>query len=200
VLLADGLSVDLEGEISTFQIEAELELVAALALSWPVEEAAAGGRMITRLGSDPQSGATRVEAHLRLAQAAAASRWAMSRHHLDRARRLAGADPSPATVARIDVLDADLAMAANDYGAASGLAELNQPCAQKASLTRSSATSWRSSGAATAWPTFPRRAPRSSPRSSPPERGSAIMTAPCPRTRCLEASAGHAGDGTPVRR
>ena len=107
------------------QVEAELELVSALALAGRVEEAAAaGGRMITRLGSDPKTAAMRVEAHLRLAHAAvAASRWPMARHHVEEARRLASFDPPPAAGARIDVLEADLAMASDDYDTAQELAE-----------------------------------------------------------------------------
>jgi DNA-binding CsgD family transcriptional regulator len=53
----------------------------------------------------------------------AASRWTMARHHLDQARRLVSAETGPSTVARIDVLDADVAMATDDYGAARELAE-----------------------------------------------------------------------------
>jgi len=107
------------------QSEAELELVAALALAGRVEEAAAAGaRMVSRLGPDPHTASLRVEAHLRLAHAAvAASRWTMARHHLDEARRLTTAGSAPATAARANVLDADLAMAADQYGTARRLAE-----------------------------------------------------------------------------
>lgn len=104
--------------------EAELDLVSALALAGRVEEAAAaGGRMVTRLRTDPESAGTRLEAHLRLAHAAvAASRWPMARHHLEEARRLA-TNVTTAAAARIGVLEADLAMAADDYDYAQALAE-----------------------------------------------------------------------------
>ena len=69
--------------------QAELALVEALALAGRVEEAAAaGGQLITRLGTEAPE--LRTEVHLRLSQAAvAASRWQMARHHLGAARRLA---------------------------------------------------------------------------------------------------------------
>ncbi|HVB92870.1 MAG TPA: AAA family ATPase [Acidimicrobiales bacterium] len=107
------------------QIEAELLLVEALALAGRVDEAAAaGGRLITRLGDDPASRAARVEAHLRLGHAAvAASRWQMARHQIDAARRLGGPDPTPAVRARLAVLDADVAFAADDPDGARTLAE-----------------------------------------------------------------------------
>lgn len=102
---------------------AELDLIEALALAGRVEEAAAAGaRLVGRLGEDP--GGLRVEAHLRLAHAAvAASRWQMARHHLDEARRISAAEPTPVTGARIAVLDADVAMAADDYETACTLVE-----------------------------------------------------------------------------
>ena len=73
--------------------QAELLLVEALALAGRVEEAAAaGGDLITRLGTEAP--ALRTEVHLRLSQAAVgASRWEMARHHLGIARRLAGPAP-----------------------------------------------------------------------------------------------------------
>src|SRR5262249_58551318 len=62
--------------------QAELLLVEALALAGRVEEAAAaGGHLITRLGTEAPE--LRTEVHLRLSQAAVgASRWEMARHHL----------------------------------------------------------------------------------------------------------------------
>ncbi|MHB8504120.1 MAG: ATP-binding protein [Acidimicrobiales bacterium] len=107
------------------QTEAELELVEALALAGRVEEAAAaGGQMVTRLGSDPRTLGVRLETHLKLAHAAvAASRWPMARHHLDEARALAAIDSSPAAAARIKVFEADVTMASDDYDAARALAE-----------------------------------------------------------------------------
>ena len=123
---ADALrrAIDLlEG--SAEQAQAELLLVEALALAGRVDEAAAaGGRLITRLGDDLATRPVRVEAHLRLAQAGvAASRWQMARHQLDSARRLTGDDPDPAVRARMAVLDADVAFAADDPDGARVLAE-----------------------------------------------------------------------------
>jgi DNA-binding CsgD family transcriptional regulator/tetratricopeptide (TPR) repeat protein len=102
---------------------AELALVESLALAGRVEEAAAaGGQLITRLGTD--SVELRTEVHLRLSQAAvAASRWQMARHHLGAARRLAGASPPAGVRARIGVLDAEVAFAADDLDEARLLAE-----------------------------------------------------------------------------
>lgn len=106
------------------QAEVELDLLEALALAGRVDEAAAaGGRLVTRLGTGPNAEGVRLEAHLRLAQAAvAASRWAMARHHLDEGRTLAAAAP-PAGLARMGVLEADVAMAAGDYDTARKRAE-----------------------------------------------------------------------------
>jgi DNA-binding CsgD family transcriptional regulator len=110
---------------SSEQAEAELELLEALALSGRVDEAAAvGARMVTRLGSDLGTVAIRLEAHLQLAHAAvAASRWPMARCHLDEARRLTTMDASRAAGPRVDVLEADLAMAVGDYETARAFVE-----------------------------------------------------------------------------
>jgi hypothetical protein len=72
-------------EISSERAESELMLIEALALAGRVDEAAAVGfRLIGRLGDDPATGPTRIEAHLRLAQAAvSASRWPMARHRTE---------------------------------------------------------------------------------------------------------------------
>jgi DNA-binding CsgD family transcriptional regulator len=105
---------------------AELDLVEALAMAGRVDEAArAGGRLLARLGTDPRSSGLRIEAHLRLAQAGvSASRWQMARYHLDLAASgPTGPEESPGHRARAAVLEADLAMALGDYGAATGLAE-----------------------------------------------------------------------------
>jgi DNA-binding CsgD family transcriptional regulator/tetratricopeptide (TPR) repeat protein len=93
---------------------AELLLVESLALAGRVEEAAAaGGQLITRLGTEAAE--LRTEVHLRLSQAAvAASRWQMARHHLGEARRLAGTSPPAGVRARMGVLDAEVAFAADD--------------------------------------------------------------------------------------
>ncbi|MGA2829959.1 MAG: AAA family ATPase [Streptosporangiaceae bacterium] len=94
--------------------QAELVLVESLALAGRVEEAAAaGGQLITRLGTDAAE--LRTEVHLRLSQAAvAASRWQMARHHLGEARRLTGTRPPAGVRARMGVLDAEVAFAADD--------------------------------------------------------------------------------------
>jgi DNA-binding CsgD family transcriptional regulator len=98
--------------------QAELLLVEALALAGRVEEAAAaGGHLITRLGTEAPE--LRAEVHLRLGQAAvAASRWQMARHHLGAARSLIGTAPSADARARMSVLDAEVAFAADDLDGA----------------------------------------------------------------------------------
>ena len=103
--------------------KAELLLVEALALAGRVEEAAAaGGQLIPRLGTGAAE--LRTEVHLRLSQAAvAASRWQMARHHLGAARRLAGTGPPAGVRARMGVLDAEVAFAADDPDEARLLAE-----------------------------------------------------------------------------
>ncbi len=104
--------------------QAELLLVEALALAGRVEEAAAaGGHLITRLGTEAAE--LRTEVHLRLSQAAVgASRWEMARHHLGAARRLAGTAAPPAGLrARMGVIDAEVAFAADDLEAARLFAE-----------------------------------------------------------------------------
>ncbi|HEY4463453.1 MAG TPA: LuxR C-terminal-related transcriptional regulator, partial [Streptosporangiaceae bacterium] len=103
--------------------QAELLLVEALALAGRVEEAAAaGGQLITRLGTEAAE--LRTEVHLRLSQAAvAASRWQMARHHLGEARRLAGIRPPAGVRARMGVLDAEVAFAGDHLDEARILAE-----------------------------------------------------------------------------
>ena len=103
--------------------QAELALVEALALAGRVEEAAAaGGQLITRLGTEAPE--LRTEVHLCLSQAAvAASRWQMARHHLGAAQRLAGTSPPASVRARMGVLDAEVAFAADDLDEARRLAE-----------------------------------------------------------------------------
>lgn len=103
--------------------QAELLLVEALALAGRVEEAAAaGGQLITRLGTGAAE--LRTEVHFRLSQAAvAASRWHMARHHLGAARRLAGTGPPAGARARMGVIDAEVAFAADDLDEARLLAE-----------------------------------------------------------------------------
>jgi DNA-binding CsgD family transcriptional regulator len=102
---------------------AELLLVEALALAGRVEEAAAaGGQLITRLGTEAPE--LRTEVHLRLSQAAvAASRRQMARHHLGAARRLVSTSPPAGVRARMGVLDAEIAFADDDLDEARRLAE-----------------------------------------------------------------------------
>ena len=103
--------------------QAELLLVEALALAGRVEEAAAaGGHLITRLGTEAAE--LRTEVHLRLSQAAVgASRWEMARHHHGAARRLAGTAPPAGVRARMGVIEAEVAFAADDLDEARLFAE-----------------------------------------------------------------------------
>jgi DNA-binding CsgD family transcriptional regulator len=113
----------LEG--SPERAEAELMLIEALALAGRVDEtASAGTRLIGRLGDDPATRETRIEAHLRLAQAAvSASRWPMARHHIDVAAGLAAAQTDPNLRARAAVLSAEVALADGDLDGARRTAE-----------------------------------------------------------------------------
>jgi hypothetical protein len=113
----------LEG--SPGRAEAELILIEALALAGRVDEtAAAGARLIGRLGDDPATRETRTEAHLRLAQAAvSASRWPMARQHIEVAVRLAVAGADPNFSARAAVLSAEVALAGDDLDGARRTAE-----------------------------------------------------------------------------
>jgi DNA-binding CsgD family transcriptional regulator/tetratricopeptide (TPR) repeat protein len=113
----------LEG--SPERAEAELMLIGALALAGRVDEAAAAGtRLIGRLGDDPATRETRVEAHLRLAHAAvSASRWPMARHHIDAAVRLTAGHTDPNLSARAAVLSSEVALADDDLDGARRTAE-----------------------------------------------------------------------------
>jgi DNA-binding CsgD family transcriptional regulator len=104
---------------------AELMLIEALALAGRVDEAAAAGtRLIGRLGDDPATIPTRIEAHLRLAHAAVtASRWPMARQHIDAATGLTAAQADPDLSARAAVLSAEVALAADDLDGARRTAE-----------------------------------------------------------------------------
>ena len=99
---------------------AELMLIEALALAGRVDEtAAAGTGLIGRLGDDPATRDTRIEARLRLAQAAvSASRWPMARHHIEVAVRLAATGADPNLSARAAVLSAEVALAGDDLDGA----------------------------------------------------------------------------------
>jgi AAA ATPase domain len=113
----------LEGSLE--RAEAELMLIEALALAGRVDEAAAVGTgLIGRLGDDPMARDIRIEANLRLAQAAvAASRWPMARQHIEAAGRLAAAGADPNLAARAAVLSADEALAGDDLDGAQRTAE-----------------------------------------------------------------------------
>ncbi|HEY6275382.1 MAG TPA: BREX system ATP-binding domain-containing protein [Streptosporangiaceae bacterium] len=106
------------------QAGTELAVVEALTLAGRVDEAAAAGaRLIGRLGHDPATLSTRVEIHLLLAHAAvAASGWPMAGQHVASAHDLAGTGPQPALRARITMLEAEIAFAADDTGRAHHLA------------------------------------------------------------------------------
>jgi DNA-binding CsgD family transcriptional regulator/tetratricopeptide (TPR) repeat protein len=105
--------------------EAELMLIEALALAGRVDEAAAvGTRLVGRLGDDPATRETRVEAHLRLAQAAvSASRWPMARQHIEAAVRLTAGHTDPDLSARAAVLSSEVALADDDLDGARRTAE-----------------------------------------------------------------------------
>jgi DNA-binding NarL/FixJ family response regulator len=113
----------LEG--SPERAEAELMLIEALALAGRVDETAAVGvQLIGRLGDEPATRDTRIEAHLRLAHAAvSASRWPMARHHIEVAGRLAAAGADPNLSARAAVLSAEVALAGDNLGGARRTAE-----------------------------------------------------------------------------
>jgi DNA-binding CsgD family transcriptional regulator len=113
----------LEG--SPERADAELMLIEALALAGRVDETAAvGTRLIGRLGDGPAIRDTRIEAHLRVAQAAvSASRWPMARHHIGAAVSLAASGTDPDFTARAAVLSAEVALAGDDLDGARRTAE-----------------------------------------------------------------------------
>ena len=113
----------LEG--SPERADAELTLIEALALAGRVDEAATSGtRLIARLGDDPATRETRIEAHLRLAHAAvSASRWPMARHHIEAAAGLAATGTDPNLSARAAVLSAEVTLAGDDLEGARRTAE-----------------------------------------------------------------------------
>ena len=107
------------------QAAAELDLIEALGMSGRVDDAAAaGGRLIQRLGPDEEGSRFRLEAHVRLAHAAVeACRWQMVRHHLELAHRISQNGDDPRARGPIRVLEAELAMSCGDYEQARSLAE-----------------------------------------------------------------------------
>ena len=106
------------------QLGIEQLLVEALALAGRVDEAQrAGSLLVRRLAEHPESGGARAEVHLALARAAvAASRWPMARSNVDSARELLGASPPAVITARMAVLEAEVALAADDNANAVRLA------------------------------------------------------------------------------
>ena len=106
------------------QIDAAALGVDALAMAGRMDEASAlGAELISRLAEVPGSAAQRAEVHVQLAHAAVdASRWQAAAHHLRSARTLLGSDPPHALAARMSVLDAEIALAADDVEAARGMA------------------------------------------------------------------------------
>ena len=103
---------------------AESRLVEALALAGRMDEAlAVGGGLIARLGDDAAAARDRARVHLRLAHAAvAATRWPAAAKHLTAAAGLLAAEPDTALSAEVTVLEAELAMAADDLDRARRLA------------------------------------------------------------------------------
>jgi DNA-binding CsgD family transcriptional regulator/tetratricopeptide (TPR) repeat protein len=115
----------LAGSDQDLVIETERSLVEALALAGRVDEAmAVGSRAIVRLGgSATGAGGSAAEIHLRLAQAAvSATRWSVALSHLDAAKELLVGEARPDLGARVSVLEAEVALAANDIEGARRLA------------------------------------------------------------------------------
>ena len=98
--------------------EAETLLVEALALAGQVDEAMRiGDRLIAGLTPGGDTGRRRAAIHLKLAHAAVdGTRWAAARRHVGIAGDLLAADPEPGLSAETAVLDAEIALAADDAG------------------------------------------------------------------------------------
>ena len=98
--------------------EAETLLVEALALAGQVDEAMLiGDRVIARLTPGGDGAIRRAAIHLKLAHAAVdGTRWAAARRHVGIAGDLLAADPEPGLSAETAVLDAEIALAADDAG------------------------------------------------------------------------------------
>ena len=98
--------------------EAETLLVEALALAGQVDEAMRiGDRLIAGLTPGGDAGRRRAAIHLKLAHAAVdGTRWAAARRHVGIAGDLLAADPEPGLGAETAVLDAEIALAADDAG------------------------------------------------------------------------------------
>jgi DNA-binding CsgD family transcriptional regulator len=104
---------------------AEASRVEALALAGRVDEAmAAGADLIARLDGGRPTARARTQIHLRLAHAAvAATRWPAVARHLAAAAELLATAPDPMLSAQVMVLEADVAMAADDLDRARRLAD-----------------------------------------------------------------------------
>jgi len=104
---------------------AEALLVQALALAGQADEAMdTGASLIGRLAADPASGPARAQVYLKLAQAAVtATRWAAAAGYLDAASALLAAEPVTALGIQAMVLQAEVAMARDDFAAARRLAD-----------------------------------------------------------------------------
>ncbi len=98
--------------------EAETLLVEALALAGQVDEAMRiGDRLIAGLTPGGDTGRRRAAIHLKLAHAAVdGTRWAAARRHVGIAGDLLAADPEPGLSAETAVLNAEIALAADDAG------------------------------------------------------------------------------------
>ena len=98
--------------------EAETLLVEALALAGQVDEAMLiGDRLIARLTPGGDAAVRRAAIHLKLAHAAVdGTRWAAARRHVGIAGDLLAAHPEPGLSAETAVLDAEIALAADDAG------------------------------------------------------------------------------------
>ncbi len=105
--------------------EAEEALVEALALAGRIEEAmTVGTRLTARLGDDPATARRRGQIHIWLAHAAvAATRWPTARAQLDQATSLLAGSDNGDMLAEVMVLQAEVAMAADELGQARALAD-----------------------------------------------------------------------------
>lgn len=104
-------------------IEAERNLLEALALAGRVDEAlAVGSVLIRRLGDD--EGVEVAQVHLRLAHAAiSATRWPVAVANLDAAKALLAGEDRPDLEQTVAVLEAEAALAADDVDRARTLAD-----------------------------------------------------------------------------
>jgi predicted ATPase len=105
--------------------EAEAALVEALALAGRIEEAmTAGAAVMARLSADPAAERTCARVHIWLAHAAvAATRWPIAQTQLVQATSLLEAPGNRDLLAEVMVLQAEVAMAADDPGQARQQAE-----------------------------------------------------------------------------